>query len=204
MRKVITPNLPPEAAMRHPMLAVIPLLLVAACADQPAAPTTETKGPSLDAGQGGVVHRVSVGGPDMCFALGQHPGCDGNLSLIAIQREDGSVTGQWSDASPNFGNVHIVVDCLNVVPIGFRPGLQAWVGGVVDVPASMAGHRAITRMRDNGTSMNDPLTDAISFSELDVDPDTEGLSMNCHDHPAILPAHELGLARVPQGQVTIW
>ena len=45
-----------------------------------------------------IVNRVSVGTPDACLGLaGTHPGCDGNFSLTAIKRADGSVSGQYTD-----------------------------------------------------------------------------------------------------------
>ena len=32
-----------------------------------------------------VIHRVHVGGPDICAALGLPPGCDANFSLVALE-----------------------------------------------------------------------------------------------------------------------
>ena len=48
---------------------------------------------------GPVVHRVGAGGPDACVAIGagDHPGCDGNYSLVATEYADGSVSGQYID-----------------------------------------------------------------------------------------------------------
>ena len=45
----------------------------------------------------GPLHRVSFGGPDACEGFGLQPGCDANLSLVAIEQADGSVIGQYSD-----------------------------------------------------------------------------------------------------------
>ncbi len=183
--------------MRTITLTLVPLLLVAACADQPASPTTQPEGLSLKAGQGPIVHKVSVGGPDICLSLGYaHPGCDGNLSFIAMQRADGSVTGQMTDQYGPADGLHATIDCLLVQVIPGRTTLEAWVGGVVTRPAYQAGHRIIARMRDNGTSANDPRPDALSRGI--VDPEEEGASGNCQDMPAI------GLGQMPQGQVTIW
>jgi len=183
--------------MRHSVLSLVPLLLVAACADQPASPTAPVEVAGLQASKGQIVHRVSVGGPDMCNWLGYaHPGCDGNFSLIAMAYSDGSVTGQLTDQYGPADGLHAVIDCLKVGPHPNFPGrLEAWVGGVVTRPAYQAGHRIVARMRDNGTSANDT-PDAISRGV--VDPEEEGASSNCQDEPA------LGFGRVAQGQVTIW
>jgi hypothetical protein len=183
--------------MRHTVPALLPLLLAAACADQPASPTPQAELPDLQSAQGPIIHKASVGGPDMCIWLGYaHPGCDGNFSLIAIQRADGSVTGQLTDQYGPADGLHAELDCLLVQVIPGRATLEAWVGGVVTRPAGQAGHRIIARMRDNGTSANDPRPDAISRGV--VDPEEEGASSNCLDRPAI------GFGQVPQGQVTIW
>jgi len=183
--------------MRHTVLSLALLLLVTACADQPVSPTTQPEGLSVKAGQGPIVHKVSVGGPDICLSLGYaHPGCDGNFSLIAIQRADGSVTGQMTDQYGPADGLHATIDCLLVQVIPGRTTLEAWVGGVVTRPAYQAGHRIIARMRDNGTSANDPRPDALSRGI--VDPEEEGASSNCQDRPAI------GFGFMPQGQVTIW
>ena len=183
--------------MRRSVLILVPLLLVTACADQPVAPTARAEGPSLQASQGPIVHKVSVGGPDICLSLGySHPGCDGNFSVIAIQREDGSVSGQLTDQYGPADGLHAEIDCLLVQVIPGRTTLEAWVGGVVTRPAYQAGHRIIARMRDNGTSANDPRPDALSRGV--VDPEEEGASSNCQDRPAI------GFGQMPQGQVTIW
>jgi len=185
--------------MRHSVLTLVPLLLVAACADQAVSPTTQPEGLSVQASQGPILHRVSVGGPDICLSLGYaHPGCDGNFSLIAMQRADGSVTGQMTDQYGPADGLHATIDCLLVqeIPDRIPVALEAWVGGVVTRPEYQAGHRIIARMRDNGTSANDPRPDALSRGV--VDPEEEGASSNCQDMPAI------GFGRMPQGQVTIW
>ena len=73
-----------------------------------------------------IEHRVSVGTPDACLHLaGTHPGCDGNFSLTAIKRTDGSVSGQYTDRFAHGDGFHAVVDCLVV------DGNQAWVSGVI-------------------------------------------------------------------------
>lgn len=181
--------------MRHVTLTLVPLLLLAACADPAVAPETQADAPSLGFGRSPIVHRVSVGGPDACSGLGYRPGCDASFSLIAIQLEDGAVRGQMTDQYGEADGLHAVLDCLAVQVIPERTTLEAWVGGVVTRPTHQAGHRIIAWMRDNGTSNNDPLADA--FSRGIVDPEEEGYSSDCQDMPGI------GLARVREGQVTI-
>ena len=187
--------------MRTITLTLVPLLLVAACADQPASPTTQPEGLSLKAGQGPIVHKVSVGGPDICLSLGYaHPGCDGNFSLIAIQRADGSVTGQMTDQYGPADGLHATIECLLVQVIPGRTTLEAWVGGVVTRPAYQAGHRIITRMRDNGTSAKDR-PDALGRGI--VDPEEEGFSSDCQAYPPA-DGFDMGLAQLIEGQVKIW
>jgi hypothetical protein len=158
---------------------------------------TQADAQSAQVGGSPIAHKVSVGGPDICLSLGYaHPGCDGNFSLIAIQREDGSVTGQMTDQYGPADGLHAVIDCLKVGPHPNIPGrLEAWVGGVVTRPAHQAGHRVIARMRDNGESANDR-PDALSRGI--VDPEEEGASSNCQDEP------QIGFGFMPQGQVKIW
>ncbi len=108
-----------------------------------------------------VVHHVSLGGPDICEAIGLSNGCDANFSLAANQKADGSVKGQWEDSFGVNGGIHVVVDCLAV------QGNQAVVGGVITHATGLAagaeGLRALTSVVDNGTSANDP-ADQLSFS----------------------------------------
>lgn len=139
-----------------------------------------------------VVHRVTVGGPDACTGIGLKPGCDANFSLHALERADGSVTGQWHDQFAQFPGlggigIHVAVNCLLII------GNQAWVGGVVtqsSLPEVYpVGVDVRTRVEDNGTSHNDP-PDRISFSFL-------GLPNDC------LTAPGLPLFPAPQGQVVV-
>ena len=112
-----------------------------------------------------IVHRVSVGGPDACVAIGfDHPGCNANFSLVAIQLADGTVRGQYTDRLGSGEGFHAEVDCLSVV------GNNAWIGGVIKngtYPgvADAVGRRVVTRVQDNGTSAKDA-PDRISFSFL--------------------------------------
>ncbi len=137
-----------------------------------------------------VVHRVTVGGPDLCEALLLKPGCDANFSLVALERADGSVKGQYHDQF-SFGGlegygIHVAVDCLNVV------GNQAWVSGVITharFPGDIVGLDVVTRVEDNGRSANDP-ADRISFSLFPA-------TVDCTAAP------DLPLYSVPQGQVRV-
>ena len=89
--------------MGNAQLVLVSSFLLAGCADQPVAPESHTGRPSLQVNQGPVVHRVSAGGPDICGP--DHPGCDGNYSLLALQMADGSVSGQWEDVWGPEGDV---------------------------------------------------------------------------------------------------
>jgi len=115
-----------------------------------------------------VTKRVIVGGPDVCAAFGESPGCDKNFSLVAIKYADGRVSGQWTDQwGGGYGGFHAEIDCLAI------EGNDAWVSGVVTQgvfhdPESgedwnMAGVQVSTKVRDNGVSANDP-ADQISLS----------------------------------------
>ena len=139
-----------------------PIILATAiafgCTEGTIAPTAESDGPTLQASVGGVIHRVSVGGPDVCSGTGGTPGCDANFSLVAIQHSDGSVSGQWVDRysqANGGGGVHVTVNCLAVI------GHDAWVSGVG--PEHDFGNEWVARVRDNGTNRNDP-ADQISFT----------------------------------------
>ena len=144
--------------MRRLSIAVAALgMVVAGCEGRtPTAPPRMVGGPLFQAGGNGVVHRVSVGSHDFL-----PPGVDANFSLIALEKGDGTMTGQWTDQFGNGdGGVHIDVDCVSVLDN------DAWISGVVThstVEAFPAGTYALTRVRDNGTSENEP-PDAISFT----------------------------------------
>jgi hypothetical protein len=183
--------------MRFTLLYLVPLLAGAACADQSVSPPAEAAALSAQSVAGRpIVHRVSLGGPDFCEHLGATPGCDANFSLIAIQFADGTVTGQLTDQYGPADGLHAVVDCLHVQVVPGRTTLEAWVGGVVTRPVHQVGLRIIARVRDNGTSTNDPRPDAISRGI--VAPEEEGYSSNCQDMPTI------GFGALLEGQVTIW
>ena len=131
----------------------------------------------------GVVHFVSVGGPD------QDPTnhTDANFSLVAIQYGDGRVMGQWTDQfGQGQGGVHVAIDCLVV------QGNQAWVSGFVTSGtfngADLSGLPVITRVQDNGNSASTP--DQISFSFI-------GNPASCTTTP------NLALVPMTAGQVTV-
>ncbi len=94
---------------------------------------------------GPVVHRASMGGADVCAGLGLPPGCDANQSLIAIEKANGSVTGQWHDQFAGGVGIHVAVSCLSV------SGNEAWVSGTI-TNNPFAGLNVIIRLRDNGQS----------------------------------------------------
>lgn len=157
-----------------------------ACQDvSPTATDLSDKTPHLNIS--GVAHHASVGGADFCTALGFSPGCDANFSFTANEFRDGSVEGQWEDVlNPAFIEgvfpVHIAIDCLEV------DGNQAWVSGEIVKPDFLAGIPAITRVADNGNSVNDQL-DQISATVFD--------SRSCETKP------DLALFELSEGQVTV-
>lgn len=178
--------------------ARIPITIAAAfglgCSGPTDTQTSQANAGSLRASASGgpVIHQVSIGGPDVCAGFGAKPGCDANFSLIALQRADGSVEGQWIDRlSQNFGGggIFVEVTCLAI------DGNTAWVGGVVKRPDGLAGAPAMVYARDRGTSANEP---ADRFLTL-YDQGSLGLSTNCQDKDDLTPF----LLRAPQGQVTI-
>ena len=176
----------------------IPIMLATAlafgCSESALTPTAQSDGLRLQASvSSGVVHQVSAGGPDVCAAFGLKPGCDANFSLVAIQHADGSVTGQYIDRWARGGGFHAVINCVNVI------GNDAWVSGVVTKGTypdgtDLAGRPLINRLRDNGTSANDP-PDQFSISW--IDPGNNGFSASCLDAP------DLPLFDAPQGQVVV-
>jgi len=165
--------------MSRVRLSLIPVLALVACSTEASAPAAFGDTASQAAINGPFIHRVTVGGPDICSGLGLPLGCDYNLSLVATEGPAG-VSGQWQDGPGR----HFRVDCLEVV------GNVAWIGG-----ATKDGYRQIVRVVDMGQSIDPP--DSISFAVEDNFPDDYGL---CHLRPR-------GLARltVPalQGQVRV-
>jgi hypothetical protein len=96
-----------------------------------------------------VVHRLTVGGAD-AVAYGP-PGSDANFSLVALQRADGTVKGQWQDSFGHGGGFHIQVDCLYI------DGSDAWVSGPItkaNDPDNI-GRTANAMVRDGGETGDD-------------------------------------------------
>ena len=147
----------------------VPLLLVmlvAGCSEE-AAPTaalidSSIENPTEALSKGAVVGHASLGGADICEALGLPTGCDANFSLVANAFADGSVSGQWQDTfAGGKEGIHVAIDCINIV------GNGAVIGGVITNGTlggvNVSGQRALTAVVDNGTSANDP-PDQLSFS----------------------------------------
>jgi hypothetical protein len=144
--------------------------------------------------KGPVTHFVSAGGPDACVEFGaEHPGCDGNYSLVAIEYADGSVKGQYTDRFANGSGFHAVIDCLVV------DGNDAWVSGVVTQGSftlpdgevfDLAGLFFDSRVRDNGTSADDP-------------PDQIGISFLTEEQFPCTNQFDDELLDAPEGQVVV-
>ncbi len=172
--------------LRHTLALAAVSVCLAACNAEltdpvPAASSAANAPMSLNVKGSQFLHRVSVGGPD---ALG--PGVDKNFSMVAMQRADGSVSGQFTDQwKDGRGSIHVTVDCLQVV------GNRAWVSGVVTGgTAEDMGAFILTMVEDNGTSAKDP-PDAIAGSYY-----TDG-TITCQDAP------DLPLLPMPKGQVKV-
>lgn len=151
----------------------------------------------------GVIHRVSMGGNDICEAwLGLKPGCDANYSLIAIQKADGTIKGQLIDTWAGAKNgIHVEIDCMTV------EGNSAIVGGYVKHGFydgfDITGIYFVAKVVDNGTSQKD-LPDQAS---LVIDASIE----SCEDQPfyywgidTLYEALDANLYDVKRGQVTVW
>lgn len=137
--------------------------------------------------QARVVHRVHVGGPDICGFGGSDPGCNANFSLHAMEFANGRVRGQWTDQFGDGDGFHAVIDCLSV------SGNEAWVSGVITHGSlgelDLEGVAVATRVRDNGRSQNDP-PDEISFSWI-------------YDDTTCTEQVSYDLIPIPQGQVAV-
>jgi len=137
-----------------------------------------------------VLHRVSLGGADICEAIGLPTGCDANFSLVAIEKADGTVMGQWQDTFVGgLEGVHVAVDCINFVGNGAVIGgviTHGFAGGV-----DVSGLRALTAVIDAGTSANDP-PDLMSFSIFPI-------ALTCDQ---VIPA-QFPLFNLTHGQVKV-
>ena len=108
---------------------------------------------------------VTMGGADVDFPPGEAspPNNDRNLSLIARLGCDGTVGGRLTDTWASEENItlHATLDCLVV------EGDDAWMSGFLTkvtpaVIGDFAGVPVSIRVRDNGTSADDP-PDQSSF-----------------------------------------
>jgi hypothetical protein len=157
--------------MKHLSVTSVLLLLVISVTgcNQEAAPTEDSfyEPPNGVLSKGPVIHHASLGGADICEALGLPTGCDANFSLdfslVANMKADGSVSGQWQDTFVGGGEgIHVAIDCMNIID-----GNAAIVGGVITHGTfggvDVSGQYAVTAVVDNGTSANDP-PDQLSFS----------------------------------------
>ncbi len=144
--------------------------------------------PSSTALAKGVDHHVSAGGNDACEAFGLEPGCDGNFSLTAHVKADGSVSGQHQDTFAGGGNgIHATIDCVHIVGNGAVLSGTITRGG--NEGEDWTGRSFLTAVVDNGTSQKDP-PDQISFSYND-------LPFTCNDlTPANFPLYDLTRGQV--------
>jgi hypothetical protein len=144
-------------------------------------------------GRGPIIHHVQAGGPDSCASAGWQPGCDANWSLVAIEYADGSVSGQLIDRFWGGWGFHATIDCLYV------DGNEAWVSGVITSGffggVDRIGEPVSARVRDNGTSANDP-ADQFSFSHVGADGGN-------HPHGTCDQHIDYDLYDAPQGQVQV-
>lgn len=175
------------------ILMILATAVAFGCSESAVSPTAQSDTRTLQASAGSqVVHRATAGSPDICTAVGDKPGCDANFSLVALQRADGSVTGEWVDRFSQVnggGGIHVAINCLNVI------GNRAYVSGVITQSGSsdQVGQDAFTKVVDNGRSANDP-PDEISVSIVDT-------GVDCNAAPAfddVIP-----LFAPHQGQVVV-
>ncbi|MFC2139249.1 hypothetical protein ACFLR4_01185 [Bacteroidota bacterium] len=132
----------------------------------PTSPDGYTEGASpnsLSKAGKGIVHHVSAGTNDAdpsVFGVK-----DASFSLVANEKANGNVTGNWVDVvkseNGNENSVHVSINSMKVVDnYAILTGIvKKGIRGGVDV----TGRTALTMVRDNGTSANDP-ADEISFS----------------------------------------
>jgi hypothetical protein len=165
--------------MRKYQLPPISVLLLVACMDRASAPAVEQSEAAPQAINAPFIHRVTVGGPDVCEAIGEHLGCDYSFSLVAMEGPQGT-SGQWQEGPGR----HFSVDCLEV------GGNVAWIGG-----ADKDGNRVVVRVVDAGQSAHDP-PDSISTAPQD------NFTTNtlCHRKPGFLARNTW---YAPQGQVRV-
>ena len=147
--------------LRRISLAFLVALLAVSCDENPTQPNSsdaQLVDAQFDAQRGNpVVQRVTVGGADA--TLYGPPGSDANFSLIALERADGTVTGQLHDSWSKNSGFHAVIDCLSV------DGNDAWVSGTVtkSVEPVFVGRTVNIQVRDGGDAGEDMITFATFF-----------------------------------------
>jgi hypothetical protein len=150
------------------------------------------------AAAGGILHSVHVGSPDLCTFMGAKPGCDGNWSVTALQFDDGSVTGEFTDRWAMGSGVKGRVDCLVV------DDNRAWIGGTAEYfeNGKVVQGIFLVSAADNGVAaVSGEPPDQISFTAIGLPgdlPDCVQLYSYWAGGFDALPVHY-----VPQGQVNI-
>jgi hypothetical protein len=148
--------------LKRTSLLLLVALFAVSCDDsltQPNASDTQLVEVQFDAQNGNpVVRRVTVGGADGT-AYGP-PGSDANFSLVALERADGTVTGQIQDAWYKNSGFHAKLDCMSV------DGTDVWVSGTVtksDSWPEIVGRTVNVQVRDGGDSGEDMISPAFFF-----------------------------------------
>ena len=119
---------------------------------------------------------VSLGSADVDIGGGGPPNNDANLSLIAIEKCDGTVRGHIQDTWAGGVSIHAEVTCLYV------DGNDAWISGLITkvTPAAffddLSGVPVSIRVRDNGKFQDDP-PDQASFMFFNEE------AIDCYDRP---------------------
>lgn len=173
---------------RTGMLAVVLATMTAVACDSPSAPETAA-GPWLE--PDGIVAAMSSSQEVTGSATGAaHREFDGKpviLNFSAIQRADGTVTGEYIyHAVALDQRIRVNVTCMSIV------GNQAFVAGIiVDASPNLAftiGTVSYFYTRDNGEGANaDP--DEVSLVRANDVP--EAAEEFCTERPTILPNREV-------------
>ena len=136
--------------LRRISLAFLVALLAVSCDENPTQPNGAQNGNP-------VVRRVTVGGAEGT-AYGP-PGSDANFSLVALERADGTVTGQIQDAWYKNSGFHAKLDCMSV------DGNDVWLSGTVTKSTypPFVGRTVNVQVRDGGDSGEDMISPAFFF-----------------------------------------
>jgi hypothetical protein len=147
--------------LQRSSLILIVALFAVACDEtptQPGASDTQLVEAQFGAQNGNpVVLRVTVGGADG-VAYGP-PGSDANFSLVALERADGTVTGQIQDAWHKDAGFHATLDCISV------DGSDVWLSGTVTKSTypPFLGRTVNVQVRDGGDAGEDMISPAYFF-----------------------------------------